>query len=467
VRVGLIAGLVLFVGLVLVPGTGLFVAQRVVLGTALWMAAWWISGAAPLYVTAFLPLLVFPLAGIGSFAETTVRYADRLVFLLLGGFVLARAIEKSGLHERFALTALRALPDRRPAFVVAGFMVVTASISAWICNAATTLMVLPIAAAVVAQVGDAERRAEFGTSLMLSVAFAASLGGVATLVGTPPNVICSSIAGQMFGIDVSFSRWMMVGLPVTAVSLLVTGWYITRVAFPSTADDIVEGRGEIERRLEALGTMTRDQKLVLGVFGMTAVAWTTHSAWQGLLPTVDDAMIAILAASSLFLLPSSGPQRRILQEDDGLQIPWGVLLVIGGGLALAAGFSSTGLDRSLAERLVFLRGAPLPVVVFLLVAVSMLVTQVVVNTATAALLLPVAASLAQAIEADPIMLLIPVGVATSFGFVLPIGTPPNTIVLGSGYVTSREMARVGIPLTAILALVVSVVLYVLVPLVFP
>jgi sodium-dependent dicarboxylate transporter 2/3/5 len=466
-RVGLVAGALLFAGIVLLPGSGLSIAQRVVLGTALWMAAWWISGAAPLYVTAFLPLMVFPAAGIGSFAETTSAYADRLVFLLLGGFILARAIEKTELHERFALTVLRALPDRRPAFVVAGFMLVTASVSAWICNAATTLMILPIATAVVAQVGDAERREQFGSCLMLSVAFAASLGGVATLVGTPPNVICSSIADQMFGIEVTFARWMMVGVPVTVACLLITGWYMTAVAFPSAAGEIVEQRDEIERRLGALGKMPRDQQLVLGVFGLTAVAWTTHFAWRGLLPMVDDAMIAIVAASSLFILPSTGPQGRILREDEGLRIPWGVLLVIGGGLALAAGFSSTGLDQSLAERLVFLKGAPLPAVVFLLVATSMLMTQVVVNTATAALLLPVAASLAQAIEVDPMMLLIPVGVATSFGFILPIGTPPNTIVLGSGYVTSRQMARVGAPLTAIHGIILSVVLYVVVPLVFP
>ena len=431
------------------------------------MAAWWISGAVPLYVSAFLPLLVFPVAGIISFGTTAAVYANRLVFLLLGGFILAKAIQKSGLHERFALRVLRALPDRRPAYVVAGFMLVTAAVSAWICNAATMLMILPIATAVVGQVERAERREQFGACLLLSVAFAASLGGVATLVGTPTNVMCASIAERMFAIEISFSRWMMIGLPVSAVSLLVTGWYLTAVAFPTGPVEDVQQRKEIERRLEGLGNMSGDQKWVLGVFCATAIAWTTHSVWRGLLPGVEDSTIAVLAAGSLFLIPSTTSRTRILEGKDSLAVPWGVLFVIGGGLALAAGFSATGLDRSLADQMVFLKSVPLPAVVFLTVASSMLMTQVVVNSATAALLLPVAGSLATAIEIDPMMLLFPVGVATSFGFILPIGTPPNTIVLGSGYVTSRQMARVGAPLTVLLSLIVSGVLYLLIPLVVP
>jgi len=465
-RIGLAVGPAIFLLVFLTPIFDLAMPAKIVLGAALWMAVWWITGAVPLYVTAFLPLIIFPSAQIVPFGQVTINYADRLVFLLLGGLILAKAIEKSGLHERFALTALKMLPNRKPQMVIAAFMVVTASISAWICNTATTLMILPIALAVISQVKDPDEKGRFGTCLMLSIAFAASLGGIATLVGTPPNIICSSVADKMFGIEILFSQWVMIGIPVTAIGLLVTGWYMTNFGAKVSKNEIIEEKGVIVQKLHALGSIPRDQKMVIGVFAATATAWISHIAWKPYLPMVDDAMIAILAAVSLFLLPSTGPKKRILEKEEGLQIPWGVLLVIGGGLALAAGFTSTGLDNSIAEQLGFLKGMPPFIVLIVLVAVAMLVTQVVVNTAAAALLLPVAASLSGIIDVSPTLLLIPVAIAISFGFILPIGTPPNTVVLGSGYVTTRQMAKAGIPLTLIFVVVVSLLMLVLVPAVF-
>jgi sodium-dependent dicarboxylate transporter 2/3/5 len=220
-HIGTLLGIGLFLLVVFLPITELSFGQRIVFGTALWMATWWILGAVPLYVTAFLPLLIFPLTGVNSFADTTVIYADRLVFLLLGGFILARAIETTGLHQRFALTILKILPSQNPTIVIGAFMLVTASISAWLCNTATTLMILPIAVAVITQVNNPEDKDRFGACLMLAVAYAASLGGIATLVGTPPNVLCASIAHRMFGLDITFSHWVMIGVPITAISLLV------------------------------------------------------------------------------------------------------------------------------------------------------------------------------------------------------------------------------------------------------
>ncbi|NUQ74054.1 MAG: SLC13/DASS family transporter [Polyangiaceae bacterium] len=463
---GVALGVALFLLSVLPPGLGLSSPQKVVLGTALWMAAWWISGAVPLYVTAFLPLLVFPAAQIAPFAEIAASYADRLVFLLMGGFILAKAIEKTGLHERFALTTLKVLPSRKPAVIVAAFMLVTASVSAWLCNTATTLMILPIALAVVSQVKDPGQKGVFASCLMLSVAYAAGLGGIITLVGTPPNALCSSIAGKALGAEISFFRWFLVGAPIAVVGLVIVGWYMTHIAFPMSLQPAIEDEGELNQRLEALGRMPRAQKLVGGVFAATAVAWLSHAAWKPVFPMLDDAMIALLAATALFLLPSGEPGRRVLEAEDGLRIPWGVLLVIGGGIALAVGFQSTGLDAAIAMRLVFLNALPLFVVMSLLAAIALIVTQFVVNTATAALLLPVAASLAQTLQVDPVLLLVPVTIATSLGFILPIGTPPNMVVLGTDYVTTKQMARAGIPLTFILWVVVSILLYWILPVVF-
>jgi sodium-dependent dicarboxylate transporter 2/3/5 len=464
-RIAGVFGFSLFLLALLVPVGGLPDQQRIILGTSLWMAVWWISGTAPLYVTAFIPLLVFPLVGISSFAQTASSYGDRLVFLLMGGFMLAKAIEKTGLHERFALLTLAALPVRSPAMIITAFMVVTASVSAWICNTATTLMVLPIALAVISQVSEENGRKHFGACLMLAVAYAAGIGGITTLIGTPPNALCASIAGKMFDIDLSFARWIMVGLPVMLTCLLITAWYLTKVAFPMSSVSVIEGKDVIEQRLALLGKMTRDQKWVLAVFAFAAIAWITHLGWKAYLPDVDDAMIAIFAASLLFILPSSVPGKRILEEKEGMSLPWGVLLVIGGGISLAAGIQASGLDTTIAQTLGFLQGMPMYVVMLAVFVAAASLTQIVVNTASAAILLPIAASLAQLIDADPLLLLIPVAVGTSFAFILPIGTPPNTVVIGSGYLTPAQMARTGLPLTVLLVAVVSVLLYILIPLV--
>jgi len=456
-------GFALFLFILFVPGLVLPMPQRVVLGTALWMALWWITSAVPLYVTAFLPMLVFPLASINPFAEVVSNYSDRLVYLLMGGFILAKAIEKTGLHERFALATLIALPSRSPATVLSAFMLVTASISAWLCNTATTLMILPIALSVIGQVRDPAHKSAFAASLLLGVAHAAALGGVATLIGTPPNALCASISLKMFGEEISFVRWTMIGVPVACLGLVIVAVYLTRVAFPISGVAALEGRSILQDRLGKLGPMPRDQKLVLAVFCATAFAWLSHSFWSQTLPMVDDAMIAMIAAMVLFLLPSQTDGRRLLEAEEGIHLPWGVLLVIGGGLALAAGFKTTGLDASIAARLAFLESFPPFLVLLILVGIAIVITQFLVNTAAAALLLPVAASLAQVIQMDPTLALVSVTIACSMSFILPIGTPPNMVVLGSGYVTTRQMARVGVSITFILWIVISLLLYFLVP----
>lgn len=437
---------------------------KIVLGTAIWMATWWVTEAVPLYVAALLPIVLFPAMQVTPLSDTATNYAHRLVFLLLGGFILAKAIQKTNLHERFALT-MKIIPNGSPKLIIFAFMIVTASISAWICNTATTLMILPIALAVISQVKQPEDRSKFGSSLMISIAFAASIGGIATLVGTPPNVICSSIADKMFEIDINFSSWMMIGVPVTIISLIIAGWYLTSVGFKLKSKNIIDEKEVIIKKLKELGGITRDQKLVMAVFGATATAWITHILWKPYLPMIDDAVIAIIAAMSFFVLPSK-ENGRILSKDEGIKIPWGVLLLIGGGLALAAGFTSTGVDQWMATQLGFLENFPPFVIVLVLVVVAIITTQIVVNTATAALLIPVAAALSSSLNMDPLLFMIPVAIATSYGFILPVGTPPNVVVLGSGYVTPKQLAKVGLPLTLIMVVVLTILMTTLVPAVF-
>lgn len=456
-------GFALFLFILFVPGLVLPMPQRVVLGIALWMALWWITSAVPLYVTAFLPMLVFPLASINPFAEVVSNYSDRLVYLLMGGFILAKAIEKTGLHERFALATLLALPSRSPAMILWAFMLVTASISAWLCNTATTLMILPMALSVIGLVRESEYKNAFAASLLLGIAHAAAWGGMATLIGSPPNVLCASIALKQFSVEISFLSWMMMGVPVAMVGLTVTALYLSRVAFPIPGDAILESRVHLQERFHNLGRMTRDQKLVLFVFIVTASAWLSHAFWKSMLPMMDDAMIAMIGAMTLFILPSADKGSGILAAEEGMQLPWGVLIVIGGGLALASGFKSTGLDSAIAAQLEFLEAFPPFIVLLILMGFAITITQFMVNTAAAALLLPVASALAHVIQMEPALLLTTVAIGTSISFVLPIGTPPNMVVLGTGHITTKQMARVGVPLSILLWLIISLLLYLLVP----
>ncbi len=352
-RIGLIIGPVLFAITLYSPIEGLSFEGKAVLGVALWMGSWWVTEAIPIYVTALLPLALFPLLNIAELGETSMRYADRIVFLFLGGFMLAKAIEKSMLHQRFALNILKVF-GTNPKHIVGAFMVVTGSLSAWMSNTATTMLMLPIAAAVIAQIHNPEEKGKFGTCLMLCVAYSASLGGMATLIGTPPNAIFASLSKTLIDVDVSFGQWMLVGIPISAISLAVAWWYMVNYGAKISTSPITAEKGIVLKKLIDLGKMSRDEKIVAGVFAATAIAWVTRGlVWKDFLPLVDDSTIAVIAAISLFLLPSIS-KSRLLDWETAIRIPWGVLLLIGGGLALASGFTVTGLDIWIADQLAFL-----------------------------------------------------------------------------------------------------------------
>jgi sodium-dependent dicarboxylate transporter 2/3/5 len=496
--------------------------QRVVIGATAWMVSWWISEALPIYVTALIPIILFPLFGVTDLGQTAATYADRIIFLFLGGFIIAKAVEKTGLHRRFALNILRIF-GTNPKYVVAAFVIVTGFLSAWLSNTATAMLMVPIAAAVIALIDDEKQRARFGACLMLAVAYSASLGGMATLVGTPPNAVFASLSKSIVNTDVTFSQWMLVGMPVSAVSLFVAWAYLvnfgagTKLDAKSMPSSSIAGeKSLITKKLAGLGKMNRDEKAVAAVFLATAIAWVSRGLlWKDLLPMVDDSMIAIAAAVSLFLIPaaaaassnfsaasqgdrekkeanandgnmhhlplsspsspsaaaSPNPKKHsraiavaVLDWESAAKIPWGVLILIGGGLALAHAFSESGLDVRIATSLGLLAGMNYIVVILVIVAVTIFSGEFISNTASAALIIPVAASLASSLSMDPMLLMVSVAVATSYGFVMPVGTPPNAIVFATGHITAKKMARAGLPLDIIGIVLVTLMTSLLAPL---
>lgn len=464
---GLVVGPILFAIVMLLPIEGLSAEGKVVLALVVWMVTWWITEAVPLYVTALLPLVVLTASSVLPFGRLSASYADPMVFLLFGGFILAKAIEKTGLHQRFALTVLRAFPNGNPKLIIAAFMIVTASISAWMCNTATTIMMLPIALAVISEVPNSGHRERFGTALMIAIAYAAAIGGIVTLVGTPANAMCAAISQKMFNVPIEFSQWMMMSIPIAAVSLLIAGWYIVKVGLRIGNESLHTEKNTIMQKLADLGKMTTDQKLVLAVFAITAGAWMSRILWKDVIPFLDNPAIAIVAALALFIIPSkSSTEGRLLEKETVQKIPWGVLLLIGGSLALAGGFEETGLNKWIAGQMIFLQGAPELLILFGVVGAAMLITQVMVNTGAGALMIPVAATLASVLGVPPLLLMVPAAIGASYAFTLPISTPPNMVILGSGHVTTKHLIKVGVPLTLILLIVVTLMSWILGPLVF-
>jgi len=461
-RIGLVLGPVLFAIIVLAPIDGLSLEAKIVLGTAFLMGAWWVTEAIPIYVTALLPLVVFPILHVTELTQVSTFYADRIVFLMLGGFFLAAAIERTGLHQRFAFTILK-LFGTNPKNIIGAFVLVTGVLSAWMSNTATTLLMLPIAIAIITSL-DIQNKEKFSVCLLLSIAYAASIGGIATLIGTSPNAIFASLSKSLVGIDVSFAQWLLVGLPVSAISLFVMWLYMVNVGVKIGKTPIIGEKTLIVKKLEDLGKISRDEKLVIIVFAGAVTAWITRGLiWADLLPLVDDSTIALFAAMSLFFIPSKN--KRLLDWSSAVKIPWGILVLIGGGLALAGSFTVTGVDVWMADQMSFLQGANYFVIVLVLASV-VIFSEYLSNTATAALMIPVAAALAPTLGVNPILLMMPVAIAASYGFILPSSTPSNAIVLSSGHVNPKKMARIGLPLNIIGVLLVSVLTTLLVPLVW-
>lgn len=467
-------GLALMTGLLPAPA-GLGADGWLALGIGLWMALWWMTEAVPIPVTSLLPLIVFPVVGLRSMADTAVPYANPLIFLFMGGFILALGMERCHLHRRIALGILRRV-GTRPKAILWGFMLAAALLSMWVTNTATTMMMLPIGLSVVVlareHLAPSEARA-FGTALMLAIAYAATIGGLGTLIGTVPNALAAAFMQDAFDVRIGFGQWMLFGVPLMVVGLPVTFWVLTRVAFRLDGDAIPGMHTMLGQMMRELGPMTRDERWVSAVFGVVVALWLGRPLLSDLLPGLTDTGIALFGAAVLFVLPAAGPaedapwsERFLMSWADAKRLPWGILVLFGGGLSLAAVLSDTGFAAWLGGLISYVGAWPLIVVMLVVTALVIALTELTSNTATTAAFLPVMASVALGIGADPLLLVVPATVAASAAFMLPVATPPNAIVYGSDLVTIQDMARTGAWLNAAFTIIITGVAYVLVRLVF-
>ena len=424
-------------GTVLELGTG----TAITAGLAVWMAVWWLTEAISIYVTALLPLALLPLTGTRNIGETAAPYAHPLIFLFLGGFILALALERWRLHRRFALFVLR-LVGVSPRRLVGGFMLASALLSMWITNTATAIVMLPMALSIIAMLPESALRRRFAICLLLGIAYSASIGGIGTIVGTTPNLFTASFIRSELGREISFVQWMAIGVPLVAVLLPATWLLMTRVLLPLPAR-LPGGEVDLDTRPEPWG---RGAILTLVVFTATAIAWITLPLLNRLpgLGGLTDTGVAIIAAVALFVLPVDVRGRQFLIDwDTAARAPWGALLLMGGGLALAAAISDSGLAELLAEMLGGLRGVPPLLMTFAIVSLIVFLTELTSNIATTTTVVPIVAALAEALGIEPLRLVIPATMAASCAFMLPVATPPNAVIFGAGMVTIPDMARVG------------------------
>ena len=469
-QIGLISGPMAFVlTLWLVHPEDLSPEARAVLASTLWIAIWWITEAIPIAVTSLLPIVLFPLTGGLDIKSTAASFGHKYIFLYAGGFIIAIAIEKWNLHKRIALNIINAI-GTDISYIILGFMVATAFLSMWISNTATSVMMLPIGMAIIVQFSNGKDIVQaagrpFGKALMLAIAYSASIGGIATLVGTPPNLVLAGVVSELYDVEITFSMWMTFGLPISLVLLIICWQYLVKFAFKLGDKKFPGGRQEIRQQLAALGNITFEEKLVLTVFCCTAIAWISRSfLLSKIIPAIDDTMIAICGAVVLFILPSRTRKEGIITWEEAVKLPWGILLLFGGGLALAEGFKTSGLAVWIAGQMTLLEGITIVLVLLILIAAVNFLTEITSNLATTSMLLPILAPMALSMNVHPYMLLVAATVAASCAFMLPVATPPNAVVFGSGYLRIPDMVRAGIWMNILSILLVTLAIFTLLPL---
>ena len=448
--------------------TGMSQPAYDILCVTLWMALWWVTEVVPIAVTALLPIILFPLTGAVDISTTTASYGHKYVFLYMGGFILAIAIEKWNLHKRIALNIINIIGSN-VRMIILGFMCATAFLSMWISNTATSVMMLPIGVAIIKQLQDNPDTVEdenqtFGKALMLAIAYSASIGGVATLIGTPPNLVLAGVISDTYGYEITFMQWFMFGLPISLILLFICWAYLTRSAFTFKQKEFPGGKAEIKRLLNNLGKISYEEKMVALVFGLTAFCWITRSyLLQAIFPALDDTIIAVFFSILLFLIPNKKRTRTLINWDEAVKMPWGIILLFGGGMALAQGFESSGLAIWIGSQMGSLSGLHLFLLLLILIAAVNFLTEITSNLATTAMLLPVLAPMALNIDVHPFVLMVGAAVAASCAFMLPVATPPNAVVFGSGYLRIPDMVNKGFLMNIISIVVLTLFVYFLLP----
>ncbi len=477
-RVGLWCGVLGAVALLtLARGAGEQAAAWRMAAVAVLMACWWVSEALPLAATGLVPVVAFPLLDIMPVAKVSREYGHHLILLFLAGFLLALALGRWGLDRRLALGIVAVMGDRTRV-IIFGLMAATALLSMWVSNSATAAMMMPVGLALTEHaaaaagglegVDVAPGRFRFGVAVMLGIAYAASIGGVGTLVGTPPNVLLAAMLEDLAGVHVGFGQWMLIGIPVVLLTLPLVWWWLVRVAYPPEIDRLPGGRRLVREELRRLGPWTPGARRTAAIVILTAVAWVTRELWQPWVAAegmLKDATVGVAGALALFLTPS-GDGGRLLERDAWREVPWNVLLLFGGGLALARGFVDTGLARLLSEVAVTLAEMPLPVFLLAIGVVVVILTEFASNTASTAMVLPLLAAAAASLGLAPPLLMVPAALAASMAFMMPAGTPPNAIVFGTGYVRIPQMLWGGVVADLVALVVITAVTLLLVPLLF-
>lgn len=456
---------------------------RLTAAVAVLMAAWWMTEALPIAATALVPLVAFPVLGSDVEMKTVgASYGNPIIFLFLGGFLIALAMQRWNLHRRIALVTLSIMGDK-PGPMIAGFMIATGFVSMWVSNTATAVMMLPIGISVLMIVSkvlggaiadDADRadsaedtglgtavRSNFGTALMLGIAYSASIGSLGTIIGTPPNLFLVGYLEDNHDISIGFGQWMLVGVPLSIVMMVIAWFLLVKVLFKPEIDEIPGGRELIRDELKKLGPMSTGEKLVLGMFILAAVCWISLPLIFDE-PPISDEGIAMAIGLLLFLIPGGANRGvKLLDWDTAENLPWGVLLLFGGGLALSAQFSSSGLTEWIGKSTSGLGVLPTILIVAIFALIILFLTELTSNTATAATFIPVVGGVAMGLDLDPLLLTIPVALAATCAFMLPVATPPNAVAYGSGYVTVGQMIKGGVLLNIIGIVLITATVYLL------
>ncbi len=462
---GLYLGVIIFIAFLLLPAPeGMSVVAWKTAAVAILMATWWITEAIPISTTALLPIVLFPVLNIAPIGDTTAPYANPLIFLFMGGFIIAIAMQRWELHKRIALRIVNFV-GVKPTSIIIGFIIASAFLSMWVSNTATALMMLPIAISVLQFVekksdNTAAPVTNFEIVLVLAIAYACNIGGIATLIGTPPNALLAAFMLESYDYEISFAKWMLVGVPLVLIMLPVMYLLLSKVIYPIKIKELPGGQSVIETQLKGLGKITKPEVRVAIVFVTTALLWIFRPLLSGILPGLSDAGIAVTAGVALFLIPTGLKDESMLLRWENLkELPWGILILFGGGLSLAMAITTSGLATWIGETVSGLDALPIILLIFLVIIIIVFLTEITSNTATAAAFLPILASTAIGIGQDPMLFVLPAAIAASCAFMLPVATPPNAIIYGSGKVTIPQMANAGIWLNIIVSVLFTIASY--------
>ena len=465
--IGLILGIIFLTATCLIPSPeSLNNKAWLTLGVAILMATWWLTEAIPLPATGLLPLVLFPLLGISSIKDTAQAFSHPIIFLFMGGFIIGLAMQHTGLHKRIAYYIISKFKSS-PKSLVFGFMCATAFLSMWISNSATAIMMLPIALSIITVFKEDKndiKNNNFDKALVLSIAFSATIGGIATIIGTPPNTVMAAMLSEIYNYEINFVDWLKIGLPTSIILLPITWIILTFLCFPLNSKASIKDK-VIKDKIKELGKISQDEIMVGIVFIITASLWISRkwlsTALDGVIPAgaLNDSTIAIMAAIFLFIIPSNRPKRkRLIDWQVAQNIPWGALILIGGGLSLATVINSSGLATWIGSLSSNLSNISIVFIVLICIASIIVLTELTSNTATASTFIPIMGATALGLGQDPLLLIIPATLAASCAFMMPVATPPNTIAYASGHLKISDMIKAGIWLNIISIIIIGVII---------